>query len=516
MSWTVSVPQVVNGDPLKAKSVNSPVNILAERTVVLKNLLDSIKAGQQLVLKNIPVESTSLPGHVVYLDNATLLHKKALSKWDILNANQQATPADSSIFTGVIINKTTDYVADVLIEGIAELDSPAQTRLFNSITPSAGIYFLSNSVEGTVIKTKPAMGVRVLEYYSDGVIRVFPPQHEPITHTHMSFLLLEGEWLPAGSFSDPPAGATYGYAFTTLHAIDVNLVEAILAGVGDATFIGRDTGTHLFEDLIFKDENGIWFTDVTPPDQDIELNVLSADVKDMALLHSIRTSTPAALNIINSNGRVTINTIDYTTSEDTPTGTAVISINAITRAVKIAKVVTKVQAGAGITVTASGPNGSNVITVGSSLFNNLAIPAQVLNLNNSVTSVEGVHVITQLPINRLSSVHCRCLLPDFGSGTYTAKIFCQIISPVANQPAPECSYSLVPTPNVSGVTPGADTVIALPNIPGSVSAGDIYYVASADIPLTGASRGMLNYVLTADNPDDPINIVATGIILIQV
>ena len=84
------------------------------------------------------------------------------------------------------------------------------------------------------------------------------------------------------------------------------------------------------------------------------------------------------------------------------------------------------------------------------------------------------------------------------------------MSPVA----PDVEYSLVPTPDAAGVTPGADTVIALPALPGSVSAGDVYYIETANIALTN-TRGQLNYTLTLDNPSNVFKVLSTGIKLIQ-
>jgi hypothetical protein len=98
---------------------------------------------------------------------------------------------------------------------------------------------------------------------------------------------------------------------------------------------------------------------------------------------------------------------------------------------------------------------------------------------------------------------------------YIARVWVQAISVASNQPAPTCSFSLIPTPAAAGVTPGADTPAVLPNFPAIVSAGDIYYTESGDIALTGAAGGQLNYTLTLDTPADALKIVSTGIILIQ-
>jgi hypothetical protein len=512
MSWTIPVPVVKNGDPVNAYSVNKGNVTLGERTAILKALLDAIEAGQNIVLRNVPVDATTLPGHVVYYNDTTKLHDKALALWTPLGVvGYTAVPADSAVYSGIIVSKASDYLADVLLEGVAVLDNTALTRLFDSVTPTAGVYFLSNSVAGTVTATKPAMSVRTLEYMDAGAIRVFAPSHEPITHTHLNYTLLDADWLAAGAFADPPPSATFGYDFTSVNAIDSNLAEALLVGAGGASFIDKATGLHLFEADIFIDETGIWWTAVGAPANEIELNLLTADVKDMSLVHTILSKTPAVLEVINNNGRVVLTINPYGTETVAATGTAVIGINSTDHKLQLAPVLTSAVAGAGISVTV-GLTGQ--VTIGSALYNNLPVLPHIINLNNAVTSVEGSHVITQFPVGRTSSIACSCALPNMSDGTYAARIWVQVLSPVASQPAPALAYSLIPTPDTAGVTPGASTVIALPALPGSVSSGDVYYIETANISLTGAAKGLLNYTLS-DTPADPFKIIATGIILIQ-
>jgi len=514
--WTENAPLVTDGEAVDANSVNKSTLVLSERTAILKALIDSISAGQQLVLRNVPVSQDVFAGHVVYFNDDDALTKKALARWEDLGTGYTANrPADSAVYTGVVTAKPTADLADILISGMGVLDLAAQDRLFDNATPESGVYFLSNSVEGSVAPTKPAMSVRVLEYQTDGIIRVFPPAHEPITHTHLDYILLSGDWLAAGSFTDPPAGATFGYDFTTANSITINLAEAILPGVGDGTFIGRTDGAHHFEGEIFKDETGIWWTGAAPA-QDYDLHVLSADVKDMAVLHTILTQTLQALNVVNSNGRVVVDFKQYGTEDVVVADKAVVGINFDDHVLQLGKIVNKILAGAGMTITATGDDGNGTVTIASSLYNNMPIPAQIINLNNAVTSVEGAHVITEFPTGRLSQVACSCVLPNMEDGTYIARIWIQGISPVANQPAPDCEFSLLGTPVAAGVNPGALTPSALPAFPAIVNAGDVYYIESAvDIVVSAASRGQINYTLELDSPADPLKMISTGIILIQ-
>lgn len=181
--WTAGVPYVGDGEAVRADITNRPTRVIADRTTALKNMLDAIEAGQQLQLRDAPLSEDVSVGQVVFFDASALVHDEALAKWKSLDDGQvEATPAPEAIYTGVVTGKTSSYVGDILINGFTVLDSTALTNLFGAADPDQGIYYLSMTNAGTVELAPPAMRVRVLQYLGGGVLQVYPPQHEPVTH----------------------------------------------------------------------------------------------------------------------------------------------------------------------------------------------------------------------------------------------------------------------------------------------------------------------------------------------
>jgi hypothetical protein len=515
MVWNNQVPLVQDGEPVNAANANKAAIALAERTAILRSMIDSITEGQKLVYRNAPIATDVEEGHVVSLNLTTLRNELALSGWEDLSISEGiALPKESAMYTGVVINKCSAISADILISGLEVLDNAAMIRLFGTATPETGLHILSTQDSGQVSTSRSGPNVRVLQYAGDNLIRVFPFNYDPVTHQHYCFNLLPGDWVAAGGFPDPPAGATFGIDLTTANSIAQNTAEAIVNQSGPATFVNVVTGLHLPGTDYFVDETGIWTTGAVPTD-DIELCVTQADVKDMALLHTIETQTPQVLDLTSTNGRVVINGIEYSVTPDQAGAEVVKGIDFANHSLLTGKIVEQVLAGPGIAVSATEPDGKGAVTVTNALYHNLRFTADILNLNNAVTDIEGAFVVTKYPTSRTSTVHHAVQLPEINEANFTARIWIQAISPGSAQAAPDCQFSLVPTPDAAGVTPTPLAAIALPAFPGVVNAGDIYYIESADIALVGYSNGILAYTLEYANPSPALQIVSTGVILID-
>jgi hypothetical protein len=515
--WTRAVPQVADGDPVNAKITNASSVVLAERTAALKAMIDALTAGQQLVLRDAPLASNLASGTVVYFDPDTFEHDAATAIWKNLETDQaQIEPSQKAIYTGVIIDKSSAQVADILMSGIAELTNAQVTALFDSVPPVAGVYFLSSLVPGTVQTDVPAMRVRVLQYLGSNLIRVFPPTHDPITHTHKDFLLDEDDFEPV-SFFDPnivPVGATYGYDFTAPSAISQNLAEVLLPVVGEGTFVHTgvcaEAGLHVEPDLIFIDENGIWWTDSVAPPCDIVLTVTIADAKGLPILNTIRSLTPDNVQITVNNGKVDVTFLGFEIEEDNTGFLVVKEISGNLQ--KRGPVVEKVQAGDGMEVSPS--SGQGTVTVTLSEFKDRLLDSGLINLNNAITVADDPYVFIKFPDNRVASVTLRVLLPNFQDDSiFEARIFAEFINVGSSQTPPTIDdIVLKPTPSTAGVTPPAPVSSTFPNFPALVTAGDVYLVESVvAFSLTGMSRGTIFYTLNADNPSPEFRLLTTGI-----
>jgi hypothetical protein len=519
--WNSSVPFIENGDPVNASTANAPLTVLTDRTAALKAILDSIEAGQQIVLREAPLSDAVFEGAVVYCNADTLRQDLASAQWqDLQTTSARLFPADDAVYTGVVLNTSTNNTGDILMGGIGQLTPTGEANLFNGLTPEKGRYYLSMTEPGTVTNEAPLMLVRVLQYMGDGLVHVYPPQHEPITHTHRYYLLESADWLPVGSF-DPslvPAGATYGYNLAAASATDQNLSESLLPSVGEPTFVNSTDGTHITEDStdkIFLDKNGIWYgPGAGAPADDFEMFVTSADTKGVSLLHTIQSLSPQAIQIDTDNGCVEVTFLEYGTDADTAGHVVVKGIDYANHNLLTGPVVESISTGIGLQQSSTEGSGQGNITLELTSFNDWHIPANLLNLNNSATAVDSPYVFTLFPKDRVSGVTCSAQLPNLTGAAYEAKIWAQFIAPVGDPPT-IADAILVPTPDAAGVTPVPQVGLTLPAFPGGVTAGDIYYVeTTTTIDLTSGSQGSVLYTLNVDPAQsEDLKMVSTGIIL---
>lgn len=531
--WNAGVPYVEDGEAVRASVTNRPTQVLADRTAALKAIVDTIEAGEQLRLRDAPLSEGVSVGQVVYFNADSLVHEQALAQWMSLNDGQtEATPAPEAIYSGVVTGKTSAYVGDILINGFSGLDSTALMNLFGTTNPDQGIYYLSMMNGGMVTKVPPAMRVRVLQYMGGGVLQVYPPQHEPITHTHRDYRLDSADWLVAAGFSESPTGAVYGYNLTSPDAQAQNVTEALLPTVGEASFRwlyadDDDTsssqqpcdlgGLHVDERFVQKDENGIWWFDNSQPECDMSMEVVSADVKGLSLITAIANGSPESLAVASFNGVVTLTIKPFGIDDDVSYDHEVVK-GIDNWLLKKGPVASSILVGRGL--SGSSPQGAlkgggwvGNVSLELTAFHNMLIEAAIQNLNNASTTVEDPHVITLFPNTRTSSVSCRITLPDLGNVTYKARIFAQFLNPGSSQNPPILTDVVQsPEPSAAGVTPVSAGPSTFPAFPSGIDAGDFYYVESdAELDLTAYSRGVISFTLEAATPNPALRMINTGI-----
>ena len=529
--WQRSVPLFKDGDPVKASIPNASTQVLADRTAALKAIVDSIAAGQQLVLSSAPLAGTVAEGQVVYLDAALLSHSSALAKWrDLDSSGGRLVPAPAAVYAGVVIQKQGTYAGDVLIDGYAALSGTALLALFGTSTPEVGIYYLSSLTPGTVELEQPAMSVRVLQYAGNGVIRVFPPQTEPVTHTHRAYVLHKEDWIDA-TFYDPgivPAGALFAYNMSSLAALAQNLGESLLPAVGEPSFIYKgvvspvgsstaaaicgEAGLHVSDENILLDENGIWWIPASPPGCDLAMTVTSADTKGESLLHVVENLTPDSLTITTVNGRVKIGVKDPEYEEDTAGHLVVKSI--AENVAQRGPVVEEIRAGSGIVATSTAPSATGqqgTVSIRSVGADGIFLTADVMNLNNAVTDTDAPYVFTLLPTGRTSSVTIALTLPNFGNLLYDMVVWAQFLNPGASQPAPVITDFLIsPAPLAGGVVAVAQAA-TLPAFPATIVPGSLYLLESSAIDVSAFSKGTVFLTLQASNPSVGLKMTNIGV-----
>ena len=526
--WTRSVPFVRDGQAVNQAVTNAPTQVLADRTTALKAILDSIVAGEQLIVRDAPLGDGVEEGHVVYLNPATLRYELALARYqDLQSSSGRLTPADSAVFAGVVMTKSTAYAGDILFNGLGQLSAAAVNRLFNGATPAAKVYYLSSLYAGSVELTPPAMMVRACQYIDSYVVRVFAPTFEPETHSHRGYRLYVGDWRAAASF-DPalvPAGAVYGYDMDSPQALAEMLRESLLPAMGEPEYVwdydsetgSSDTpgdqtlaGKHVNDDSIVLTETGIWWLSAAAPPQDILMTITVADARQMSIIYSIWSKTPASLGVTNTNGRVALELKALTRVNDWTEDYVVGDVDLVTGKVHRRKAVTKLTGGQFLKVTP--PEGVGEVVVDLAMFQDYRIPAGIYNLNNAITRTEAPYVFTEFPMNRTSSANLGIQLPNLDpDDLYKLILWGLFLGTGTGVDAPIVSCSLLPTPTVVGVT-----IVPAPGYPvllGSITAGtDVYLVECAvEIDADGLANGQLLYQLDCDNPATPVKLLGSGV-----
>jgi hypothetical protein len=272
------------------------------------------------------------------------------------------------------------------------------------------------------------------------------------------------------------------------------------------------SGLHVEEALILSDANGIWWFDGSAPGEDISMTVTSADTKGEALIHTVESDDILALVVSTVNGRVTLSPQPFTTASDIAGHEVVKGITS--HELQVGPVVESIAVGSGLTQTSTEGDGQGNVTITQTLHDDVLIPAAIMNLNNAITSGETPFVYTLFPTGRTSIVDSSLTLPNLSDASYEMKVWAQFLNPGAGETGPDISVTLVATPDAAGVTPDVAVPLTFPAFPGSITAGDIYYVEStATIALTGYSRGTVVYSLTATSPTTELRMINTGVIL---
>lgn len=281
-----------NGELVRAGTANRAPSQIDQNVRYLRDLFEAAALGETVYARARTVEVDAQVGQPVFYNGQTLRYERALSQINIDEATGTFTHAPSAQVWGVIVTKHNSTKADILLNGVADID------LSQSVvgTPATGLYYLSSSVAGRLVQQRPPAGVTVLQVagaaeggkYTCYVNTKFHDILE--SHRHFKFTLacvpagdytdslsgsqeidspndaIEG-WLPADHASfggKAPAGAVYGY----------NIKESKLASVwppqpvegcylewnrGEA-FDRMGMGVPLGEDqLCVIDRNGIWW-----------------------------------------------------------------------------------------------------------------------------------------------------------------------------------------------------------------------------------------------------------------
>lgn len=336
-TWPSEVHPVRDGEQVKAEVTNRYPGELDQRTQYLKTLVDAIEEGSILIARDQPLEAATQVGHAVYLNTDTQVLTRALAAVEPDPSGKYIRVADSAHVVGIVYNKTSATLGDVLLLGrINDFD------FSNAVdTPTVpGAYYLSATVPGKLVHQSPPVSVYVA--YLDGQNGAFvqpTPKDMLEDHIHYRFELstLEAQdetdkgWLPADNpiFGGlAPEGAVYGYnisqhpelraVFPPIPPSHASIVRFV-SEQSDRVALGNELICTGECSLVTVDYNGIWWmTDSEVPwgsGYTSSPNVGCSDIRmvlwftrmtfktDESVVTSLRPGTGSPIVFRDANGR---------------------------------------------------------------------------------------------------------------------------------------------------------------------------------------------------------------------
>ena len=202
LSFKELVRFIVDGDPVNQGTINSVLRDLDNNTRYLKEVFDAATLGSTVFARKVTVETDAVVGMAVYYNVANSRFERAKAA-AVVDSNGEAVTADSSHVWGVVYSKHTATSADLLLTGYASLNISAAVT--GSVT--AGMYYLSSSNPGKLVREKPPVTVGVLQADGSGNVFVNPSFSDVLVdHTHHSVDLVTK---PAGDHEPPLSTGTH-------------------------------------------------------------------------------------------------------------------------------------------------------------------------------------------------------------------------------------------------------------------------------------------------------------------
>jgi hypothetical protein len=227
---------VRDNDPVNAGSVDRPLSQLAGNVEYLWEIIQAAELGSTVYARQVTIEAAAQVGMPVYFNPISQQFERALAQVDTDLATGTLVTTDSSQVWGIVAEKFSATLADLLLFGVAPIDISAAVA---NGQVQGGTYYLSSVGAGQLVKQRPPVTVPVLRALTNGTVFVNPSFVDFLdAHRHYKFELacspagsvdpvpfqrhvIENPqadwpgWLPATSAyfpaADIPVGAVFGY-----------------------------------------------------------------------------------------------------------------------------------------------------------------------------------------------------------------------------------------------------------------------------------------------------------------
>jgi hypothetical protein len=293
-NWLHNIRHVNPGEPVKANIVGRPDRALEARTGYLKDRLDAAELGRALFDTDATIAPDVVEGMPVFWNYQTQRYEKALAAVENDEATQTLVTQASSDCIGILYNKKSSTLGDVVLRGIVRM--PAIANAVNGgVNP--GRYYLSATEPGKLVQQKPPVTVSVCYVQGakdncadDPWVVVMPQMRDflddhihyrfelettaagTVVHENGKYVITNPDenakgWLPANHAvfnGKAPAGALFGYNFKADLAISrvwppVPILAVAMLWDKGADLVGATEIPLGKNGLAVCDLNGIWW-----------------------------------------------------------------------------------------------------------------------------------------------------------------------------------------------------------------------------------------------------------------
>jgi hypothetical protein len=517
MAWPPSVNVYEENNPTKYTDMNKPLADLIARTDWLKQQIDQVTAGKNLVALYDNVSEDVSVGDAVYLDTSDGTLKPALAGFaSAYAADGSLRLAESGYITGFVTDKPNAASAYVVTSGTYS-DQALADIIFGG-GASAGIYRLSMTNAGEVTATEQELDILAVQYDGAGSMTLFDKRASIPNHIHQAYSL-DQVWLAESDsqFDDmeKPAGATFGYDL----ANDSDL-QRLFPQVPGYTRIFAD-GNLLSETEVIANKDNIWWVDATLPTPtvptdytELEAFITTPYTFGEPILRGARSDTPTEIVLSADQGILTANMASWSTVDGGPSAKAVIGLSG--REATLGSVVSSVEV-IGDLEKSESAQGAVTLSLGEGI--NRFIEPYITNLNNAVEASDGYYTYYALPAGRDASMLGRISIPYFSGASLEAAVIAEVYGLAGGGAIPaltvEHSAKAYPSSQVA-MNSAWDDTFTLPTP--SIDANNTLIVEALEADrFLVTSRGTVYVSLGFDNGlSEDIRIVRFGVILYTV
>lgn len=458
--WPENIPNIVDGETtFSANDLNPIINGLANRTGVLRSLIDNLSGSKGLIYTDSGFsENARSAGTMLAWDSATGMYIPAAAAWK--NSDQydsSLVPADSAYVIGMLLTDVaeTDGSGTIMAYGwTTDLTVISQAL---GDTAIAGAYFLGENgkaIPAAQAVTVPVVPIYCFTYTATGKLIFNPRAPELAGHRHFRSQLNWEDWNVNGEFTIPEeledmqAGESNIIYSCYTPAENSALSDALISNPHTLTLVKNGTIVDTKDWLattgkiytafpVFKTDN-------------LTLHGLIPTAGVDPLVREIVSTCPNLLSVDSVGGRAKLSIITSPTNSELLSGKGVVNISS-DKGIEYGPIVQRIFSGPGITIA----NHRNVLAeeqsvpgsfiISSNQVTDREIDMQVFNLDGVSMGVHSSGIGYTFGIGRVSSITGTFRLPYYEAGDFGLELALLVLGNGSTLPDLGTDVTVFPT-----------------------------------------------------------------------